>query len=394
MDARRSGPFRLAEQGEAVHKAGVHAHDARASGSISEDSGSQLMLPLSWENREMRAEQTSMQSGANAVTEHEQSSAKAQPAAPIELYDRSPAPFGQRLAAAREQHGLSRADVAARLKLPAKLIARLESDDYEGLTEGVFLRGYLASYARLVGVPVEQAASVAAAHTQTTPLIATGTISRSRYLLDRYSVSATYLVLTAIIVVPAVWLATHGGLEQNLARTTPLDPPASISTPAHDASVSAAGGILANTDATDRAAAATSNATSAPTDVRTQEQTPVIASMTPFASVATSTFQPAVAAPSHASSATASGAHQLDLTLSEASWVEITAADGRKLEYGILDAGSEHTYRSDGPVSVRLGNAQGARMRGDGAVIDLAPYQRANVAHMTLFGPNGASRVD
>ena len=46
---------------------------------------------------------------------------------------------------------------ATRLKLPAQLIARLEGDDYAGLTEGVFLRGYLGSYARLVGVPVEQA---------------------------------------------------------------------------------------------------------------------------------------------------------------------------------------------------------------------------------------------
>ncbi|MEP6510765.1 MAG: RodZ domain-containing protein [Dokdonella sp.] len=392
MDERKSDPLRSAEQGEAVHKSGVHVHDARASGQISEDSGSQLALPLSWENRARRADQASMESGAKEMSEHEP--ADARPAAPIELQDQSPAPFGQRLAAAREQCGLSRADVAARLKLPTRLVARLESDDYAGLTDGMFLRGYLASYARLVGVPVEQAARVAAAHTQTTPLVATGTISHSRYLLERYSVSATYLVLTAIIVVPAVWLATHGGLEQNLARTTPLDPPTSISTPAQDASISAAGAGDASSNFTGIAASGTSDAASSHADERAPEQKLVVASMTPFANVSTppATSESDVAAANRTLSA--SGAHQLDLTLSEASWVEITAADGRKLEYGILGAGSTHTYHSNGPISVRLGNAQGARMRGDGADVDLASYQRANVAHLRLFGPNGASRLE
>jgi len=86
----------------------------------------------------------------------------------------------------------------------------------------------------------------------------------------------------------------------------------------------------------------------------------------------------------------------LQLKLSQQSWVEILAADGRKLEYGILAGGSERSYRSDGPVTVRLGNAQGAEMRSDGSVVDLAPFQRGNVAHVKLFGSNGggASRVE
>ncbi|MEO5559977.1 MAG: RodZ domain-containing protein [Dokdonella sp.] len=313
----------------------------------------------------------------------------------LELYDRASAPLGQRLSAARETRSWSRADVANRLKLPLKLIERLECDDYEGLSDGVFLRGYLRSYARLVGVSVEQATSVAAAHTQTAPLIATGTISRSRYLFDRYSVSATYLVLTAIIVVPAVWLATHGGLEQNLARTTPLDAPTNIvSIPMREAIPNSAATSSVGNTATASAIATTSVAT--PASSVPADPPPVIASMTPFAAAQ---MPAAAAAPPElapAANAVGSGAHVLSLKLSQQSWVEITTADGRKLEYSMLAAGSEHSYRSDSQLSVRLGNSQGAQLRTDGAAIDLTPFQRGNVAHVRVFGEAGASvsRID
>ncbi len=316
----------------------------------------------------------------------------AESAASIQLHDVADAPFGQRLCAAREARGWSRVDVAARLKLPAQLIARLEGNDYAGLTEGVFLRGYLGSYARLVGMPVELANRVAAAHAQPAPLIATGTISRSRYLFERYSVSATYLVLTAIIVVPAVWLATHGGLEQNLARTTPLDPPAQIvaAAPTHDARASAVDTQAATADPQSMPSASDTTAATPGTPIQV-DQSPIIASMAPFTSAPAAAPQAApVSASTTTAAVTGSGAHTLSLKLNEQSWVEITAADGRKLEYGMLAAHSEHAYRSDGPVSVRLGNAQGAEVRADGAVIDLAPYQRSNVANVKVFTTAGA----
>lgn len=325
---------------------------------------------------------------ASEVNEYPDAAA-GQGAAPVPLMDVADVPFGQRLRTAREARGWTHADVAARLRLSTQLIGRLESDHYAGLTDGVFLRGYLGSYARLVGIPVEAANRIAAAHTQTAPLVATGTISRSRFLFERYSVSATYLVLTAIIVVPAVWLATHGGLEQNLARTTPLDPPAQIAaaTPRRDMQATIAEkqtSPVADSSIADSSAVAPR----APAPV---DQPPIIASMAPFTSAAPLVQAASATTGPVASAAIGSGAHTLNLTLNEQSWVEITAADGHKLEYGMLAAHSEHTYRSDGPVSVKLGNAQGAQMRVDGVVFNLAPYQRSNVASIKLFASTGAA---
>jgi cytoskeleton protein RodZ len=296
--------------------------------------------------------------------------------AEMQLHERITTSFGQRLAAARERLGLSRTDVATRLKLPVKLVGRLECDDYEGLTQGVFLQGYLASYARLVGIPVEQATDVAAAHVEAAPLVATGTVSRSRYLIDRYSVSATYLVLTAIIVVPAVWLATHGGLEQNLARTTPLDvalPSTAVTTPLEPPATGSTVAAL-------RDGESLSVVPPPPTSV---DPPPVVASMTPFG-------KPAEAvAPSMSEPSTA---HALSLVVAQPSWVEITAADGRKIEYSMLGVGT-HDYPSDGPLSVRIGNVQGVEIRTDGKPVDLDPFRRGNVAHVRLFAEGGPVRV-
>jgi len=319
-----------------------------------EDDGSQLALPLSGD---VRANAETIGVGGSMHTNHEDA-APGMPDA-LRVGDAAivqDASFGARLVAARDRLGLSRADAASRLKLPARLVERIEADDYEGIAHGVFLTGYLTSYARLVGVPVEEAEEVARAHSSAAPLVSTGSISRSRYLIERYSGSATYLVLTALIVAPAVWLATHGGLEQNLVRSAPLDP----------------------------APAATGDSrvveVAVPPPPATRVDPPaVIASMTPFAAA-----QEVVPESPRPPEPAGAPGHGIELELTESSWVEIVAADGSRIEYAMLAAG-KHQYRSQGPVSVRIGNSNGAILRVDGKPFDLSSFQRGNVAHVRLF---------
>lgn len=370
-------------ENEAAPGACPESGEREPGASIEHDDG-QLALPLSSGRATMRAEELENDGRTPPEADLPQPGEEMNLAIP-----ESHGPtFGQRLRTAREAKGLTHSDVAQRLRLPLRLIGQLEQDNYAGMEQGVYLRGYLSSYARLVGVPTVAAETIASQHTHAAPLVATGKVSRSRYLFDRYSVSATYLILTGLIVVPAVWLATHGGLEQNLARTTPLDSPATIQIPAQTPIDSAA----TDTAATDTARDATSDVAAPPADIASvaasdapKQEQPVVASMTPFAS------QPATPVPQDApASHVGSGAHSMTLKLSQASWVEILAADGSKLEYGILPAGSERTYSNDKPISVRLGNAEGAEVKVDGKTVDLAPFRHANVARLRVFGENGA----
>ncbi len=354
------------DAGDTGHK-GELSRGMRGIDNTGDEPGGQMALPLPRGIRTMRAEEASQLNHPATPVDGDGS---------MDLRERVDAALGQHLVAARELRGWTRSEVASRLRLPVKLVERLECDDYAGMSDGVFLRGYLASYARLVGVPVEQATRVAQSHARTVPLVATGTISRTRYLFERYSVSATYLALTAIIVVPAVWLATHGGLEQNLVRTTPLDPPAHVASPP----------TTTNIAVPEQAMAAESHAAEAPATTA-PEQTPVIASMTPFPTAPASAPEPVAAMPP-----AGEGEHQVKLKLAQQSWVEIVAADGRKLEYSTLAAGSERVYRSDNVVTVRIGNVQGAELAVDGVAFDLAPYQRGNVAHFKLLADGSVAR--
>lgn len=274
--------------------------------------------------------------------------------------------LGQRLAAARETRGWSREDVASKLRLPAQVVHLIESEQYERIGHGVYLRGYLSSYARLVDVPAIAVEQVLRQHASTPELVASGRISHSRYLIDRYSGSALYVVLTGMVVVPFVMFAMNMGSDVG-ARLTPLDAPAPAATAAAD-SADTGKTTAGDTAATTTAASASVPAPAAPA---TSDDSPLMASFTPF--------------PNSPRDITAPATGQLRLTLNEASWVEIVDVDGKRLEYTTLPAGTTRSYASDKPLEVRLGNTSGARLEVNGEMQDIGAYNRGNVAHFKLF---------
>lgn len=286
--------------------------------------------------------------------------------------------IGEQLRIERERRGWSCEEVASRLKLQVSLVRRIERDDYNGIAHAVYLRGYLSSYARLLDLPLSIVEPVVASKGEQTALVSTGTVSRSRYMLDRYSVSATYLILTALVIGPAVWLATHGGLEQNLARTVMLDGgEVPLKLPSEVATAKAPAEVSGSAPASVVSAAPDVPAQLPQVAAGDDAQLPIVASMAPFSAVQAPLAPAVVAEPD--------GKHSLTLKLSQASWVEVSTAAGEKLEYALLAAGSERSYSSDGVILVRIGNAEGAQITADGKTVDLAPYRRANVAHLRIF---------
>ena len=201
--------------------------------------------------------------------------------------------------------------------------------------------------------------------------MATGGISHSRYLLERYATAATYLVLTAVIVVPVVWLGVRGTLNRDIGHLAPLD---------------AAPVAQQEFPASSRSIAATPPRAAAPaTAGREDDEQPLLASMVPNITPE----PPKLTVPAVSADSAGQGSHVLDLSLADASWVEVTAADGSRLEYGLLPAGTHKNYRSDQPIEVRLGNANGAEVTLDGAPMSLDPYRHANVAHFRVQMDDG-----
>lgn len=289
-----------------------------------------------------------------------------------------PESFGARLRAAREARGEELDVCASALRLPARVLRQLEADAYAGMDSRVYLASYLRSYGTYLGV--EEAAIRAELeriqHTETPlPLVVTGGISHSRFLLDRYATAATYVVLTAVIVVPMIWLGVHGTLNRDLSNLAPLD-----STPVAQQEV---GTKLATP------VAPLHLATPSVVVPAVNEQ-PLMASMTPFPSMNGDTDEDSA---SPAPPAANADDHRLSLSLSAPSWVEVVASDGSRLEYGLLPAGSNKTYTTDQPVDVLIGNVSGASLSLDGSPVALADSRNGNVARLHVQIADGKASV-
>lgn len=282
--------------------------------------------------------------------------------------------FGDRLRAARDSRGLSLESCAHALKLPVRVLRQLESDRHDAIDYQVYLGSYISKYGRHLGLGEDEIRAELSRlkHKGEPELVATGGISHSRYLLERYATAATYVVLTAVIVVPMIWLGVRGTLNRDISHLAPLDasPVAQQDLPSSTTSTATAVALSAPKVALPRTAA---------------DDQPLLASMVPNMSAEPLKPQPPVMAAADAGT----GGHTVELSLADPSWVEITAADGSRLEYGLLPAGSQKTYHSDQPLDVRLGNATGAKVMLDGKPLALDAYRHANVAHFRVAMENG-----
>lgn len=283
--------------------------------------------------------------------------------------------FGSRLRAAREARGLDLESCASALKLPARVLRQLEQDQHDGIDSKIYLGSYITKYGRHLGineasvqVEVDRIRQIEA------PLVASGGISHSRFLLDRYATAATYVVLTLVIAVPTVWFGVRSTLDRDLSHLAPLD---AAPVAQQDVVAGAAGRI----NGVEHAGLASTLPPTAATIAEADQ--PLMASMAPFPNL-TSDKNMALPKPAAPAVDAGRGGHSLNLTLTEPSWVEVTRADGTRMEYGLLPAGSHKTYHSDQPLDIRIGNVSGAQIKIDDQLVGLDDFRRANVAHFRM----------
>ena len=289
------------------------------------------------------------------------------------------ASFGAQLHAAREARGLDLESCAHALRLPSRILRQLERGDCDAIDSKIYLASYIGKYGRHLGINEAAIQLELTRIRQVEPsLVTTGGISHSRFLFDRYATAATYVVLTAVIVVPMIWLGVRGTLDRTITHLAPLDaaPVAQQDAPAIAGS---AGALLANHGTAPLRAPE-------PAGPQVQEQ-PLLASMAPFPNMDSSSVQPAQPAMPAVNSGT--GSHSLGLSLTAPSWIEVTDSDGTRLEYGLLPAGSNKTYHSDQPLDVRIGNATAAQISIDGQSVLLDDFRHANVAHFRVQMQDG-----
>ncbi len=268
----------------------------------------------------------------------------------------------------RLELGLSQADVAHVVKLPARRIEAMEQERWDELPDGPFLRGFLRNIARALNLDAAALvarvdASLLRSRSPDSILVPQGGTHvalprRSGPADERRGGRALVVGAFAFALIAAViaWSGTDSFDRVVAAVTAMVDP---SRTAASDALV-----------APQKGAESPARAAAAPAIVAD----PVLPESRPAEPSAVSSGTAAANAPALA----------LVFHFNEESWVEVRSADGKVLLQRLNAAGSEQQVEGEAPFSLVVGNAKGVALRFRGQAVDLAPYTRDSVARFTL----------
>ncbi|HFD79631.1 MAG TPA: helix-turn-helix domain-containing protein [Gammaproteobacteria bacterium] len=294
------------------------------------------------------------------------------------------AAVGAQLAAARKKAQLSVDAVAGSLHLTVEVVRALEAGDERGLPGIAFVRGYVKSYARLLGL--DEAALTARLpaieEQQPRALRRVGMKAGRRRRRPKLGKGLLWLLLLAVVIALVVWGAPQ--LETLWSRhreAAPVVQEDRLPLPQFDEGYAGS----EDSGSGDEAAPAEPVAEDGPGVAESAGGPPAAADSDSEAAVAPApAVMPAEEAPGQKEEDTAgAGPAVIRMHFREDSWVEMDA-NGRKLVVGNQRAGSERTVRAEPPIHILLGNAPGVELSYRGKPVDLAPYSRGKVARLTL----------
>jgi len=292
------------------------------------------------------------------------------------------AAVGDRLAKAREQQQRTVESVASDLHLRREVVCAIENGDEAQLPALTFVRGYIKTYARLLGLDAAAlVAQLPAADVHSPePLKYTG--------MRRAGVSlpAGKWFIWTLVLIALVFLVVYGAPVLERLWT--------ISTDSNEVSP----------DVQLPQAEPTGNNESAllalpETPLLVEPETPSLVepeTPPPAEQDMAETLEPDSAEQAPPEQAAAekpvepetvmqdtAGPALIQMRFSEDSWVEMES-HGRKLVVGTQYAGSERTVRAEPPIQILLGNAPGVELVYRGKVVNITPYQRGKVARLIL----------
>ena len=255
-------------------------------------------------------------------------------------------PVGLRFRHAREKARWSPESAAQQLKLPVAVIEAIEREDWARLGAPIFVRSYVGSYAKLLGLPATLADEVVRGK-PVPPLVSIGAGAASKPGLGRHAAGMGYLLLTIAVIAALVALAVYyQSPRRSNVQLMPLDNADAFATLAPAAPV---------VEATTAASSAT----------------PVSAAM------------PQASAPSDG---------EVRLRFRGESWVDLVDLTGAHLERGVVPAGRELRYVRGQVAQVTLGDADAVDVSLAGAPLDLAPFRDAKVARFTVSSDGQIAR--
>ncbi len=277
---------------------------------------------------------------------------------------------GELLREARERAGLTQDDIAGKLKLAPRQIAAIESGDWDSLPERTFTRGFMRSYARIVGldpaiVGLDRSPSQPNTGGELKPTpAAIGEIAmdierNSRPMVARWAVPLLLIAVLAAGIVYFQWGDVLGIGGSGPAKSAATKPPA----------------------------------VTAPTEAPTPTLTPPLSSgsviTAPAANQANSVVTPPMPAVDAAPTATpaallaaVAGEKRITITFRGKSWTEVRSKGD--VIYSEASLPGTREFNGALPLSFIVGNASNVSVNIDGKPYDMSQITRNDVARFRI----------
>ncbi|RAH37820.1 RodZ domain-containing protein [Halomonas sp. SL1] len=315
---------------------------------------------------------------------------------------------GELLRRQREAQALSRDEVAEALNLRPAVIDGLERDDYEEVPIATYRRGYLRSYANLLGIDPAPVLAAYRAHSggeeQESKVTPVHVVNKPPSKLGAWLFRlATLLVIAGMVGLTLMWWQSRGGSEP----PTPGDN-APVAVDSLDGTTITEGGEAPSDERTgdwtqevaatraEEAAAEpdadtdAADSTGEPTEDATADgdETTIADADTDAAgddSVAADEADDGSDTDTETAAEPAADPRILELTFNEQSWTEIFDATDARVFVGLQQPGTTATVEGEPPFRLTVGNATGVELSWRGEPVDLTTRTGANnVARFTL----------
>lgn len=272
----------------------------------------------------------------------------------------------------REVLGLSQKQVADRLRLRMAIIRNIEDNQFDSDLVVTFIRGYLRSYAKAVGLSEHDIMEAYEANCVSEPQeqkMQSFSRKTKREKHDNRIMTITWIIVLVIIGMSSLWWWQHNQQDSLLPSN---HPPAVVSEEPIAPVVSNATDFVTVTELTQAQsqddALTESDETSVSSSIVDEESTTV----------------PRVVDETPVIAEDLSLNHQLTMTFSADCWIQVKDATGKTLSTGIKKAGQTVNLQGETPLQVILGAPEGVSVTFASEPVDLSGYTSGKVARFTL----------
>lgn len=279
--------------------------------------------------------------------------------------------IGALLVDARRRAALNQSDIAEQINLPINKISSLENDDYDNLPESTYVRGYLRSYARLVGLDAEEIVKSYNELHHVESELDLSTSAKPSY--DSAFLWSTAAVMTILVGLLATWWIDIKNNQEQVVQLASTEEVQSISEKEKETP-------MANTENSEPAIQEPEIVEAEPAEAH--QTGPVEEKALSAESVEYVTEEVEQAMEEESQDPTlvsmSNESEVLTVTFVEKSWTEIRDADSNTLMQGLIEQGVVKNLNGKPPFHIFLGNSPGVVIEVNGQYFDQSEFNRSN----------------